>query len=166
MVVGFAASVAACGLRDAGREEARDAGAEAGDVSSPETAVPQDFAEELGVDLAAMRRTPSGLYIQELAEGRGLGARPGHVIYVHYTGWLPNGEMFDTSRDDGQPLSFQLGARQVIRGWEEGVQGMRIGGKRRLVIPPDLAYGARGYPGAIPPNATLIFEVELLDIKM
>jgi FKBP-type peptidyl-prolyl cis-trans isomerase len=128
-------------------------------------AYPLEFADELGIDLAEMRQTPSGMYVLELEEGRGLGARPGHVLSIHYTGWLINGEVFDTSAEKG-PLSFQLGARQVIRGWEEGVAGMRIGGKRRLIIPPGLAFGSRGQPGAIPPYAMLIYEIELLDIKM
>ncbi|MCK5447788.1 MAG: FKBP-type peptidyl-prolyl cis-trans isomerase [Gemmatimonadetes bacterium] len=114
-----------------------------------------------------MQRTPSGLYIQDLVEGRGLAARSGHVVVVHYTGWLPNGEQFDSTREAGEARSFQLGARRdVITGWEEGVTGMRIGGKRRLVVPPHLGYGARGVPGAIPPNATLVYEFELMDIKM
>ncbi|MGW8282103.1 MAG: FKBP-type peptidyl-prolyl cis-trans isomerase [Gemmatimonadota bacterium] len=113
-----------------------------------------------------MQRTPSGLYFQDLVEGTGLAAREGHVVSVHYTGWLPTGDKFDSSVDRGEPYSFQLGRRDVIAGWEEGIKGMRIDGVRRLVIPPDLAYGARGRPGAIPPNAYLVFEIELLDIKM
>jgi FKBP-type peptidyl-prolyl cis-trans isomerase len=132
-----------------------------------ESAVPMEFAESLDIDLAEMRQTPSGLYIQDLVEGRGLAARSGHVVVVHYTGWLPNGEQFDSTREGGEARSFQLGARRdVITGWEEGVAGMRIGGKRRLVVPPQLAYGARGVPGAIPPNATLVYEFELLEIRM
>ncbi|MBT8478399.1 MAG: FKBP-type peptidyl-prolyl cis-trans isomerase [Gemmatimonadetes bacterium] len=114
-----------------------------------------------------MQQTSSGLYKEDLVEGRGLAARSGHVVVVHYTGWLPNGEEFDGTREGGEARSFQLGARRdVITGWEEGVAGMRIGGKRRLVVPPHLGYGARGVPGAIPPNATLVYEFELLDIKM
>lgn len=132
-----------------------------------ESDVPADFAEELDIDLGSMEQTSTGLYVQDLTEGRGLAARSGHVVVVHYTAWLPNGEEIDSTRDGGQERSFQLGARRdVIAGWEEGVSGMRIGGKRRLVIPPHLAYGARGVPGAIPPNATLIYEFELIDIKM
>jgi FKBP-type peptidyl-prolyl cis-trans isomerase FkpA len=131
-----------------------------------ESHVPEDFAEELHIDLSAMRKSDTGLYTQDLVEGRGLAARSGHIVVVHYTGWLPNGEEIDSTRN-GEARSFQLGARRdVIAGWEEGVTGMRIGGKRRLVIPPHLAYGARGVPGAIPPNATLIYEFELVDIKM
>jgi FKBP-type peptidyl-prolyl cis-trans isomerase FkpA len=170
VLIALPMAIASCGRGDAGRTESResevaDAGARARVAEVHESAVPEEFAEELGIDLSAMRSTASGLYIQELEDGRGLGARAGHVLYVHYTGWLPNGEKFDGSLDRNQPFDFQLGAEQVIRGWEEGIAGMRIGGKRRLVIPPHLAYGARGR-GPIPPNATLIFEIELLDIKM
>ena len=89
----------------------------------------------------------------------------GHMVSVHYTGWLTNGTKFDSSVDRGEPFQFQLGGRQVIAGWDEGVQGMRIGGKRKLTIPPDKGYGERGAGGVIPPNATLIFEVELLKIQ-
>lgn len=156
-------AMAGCDVRDRGKTERP---ADGGD-EHVESAVPAEFAESLGVDLEAMRLTPSGLYIQDLVEGRGLAARSGHVVVVHYTGWLPNGEQFDSSRDGGEARSFQLGARRdVISGWEEGVTGMRIGGTRRLVVPPHLGYGARGVPGAIPPNATLVYEFELLEIRM
>lgn len=124
-----------------------------------------EFAESLNVDLSQMQRSASGLYSLDLEEGTGLAAKQGHVVTVHYTGWLPTGDEFDSSRD-GEPYSFQLGRRTVIAGWEEGVKGMRIGTKRRLVIPPSLAYGQRGQPGAIPPNAYLVFDIELLDIRM
>ena len=155
--------MAGCDVRDSGRTErpADDGNAQ------QESTVPAEFAESLGIELADMQQTPSGLYIQDMVEGRGLAARSGHVVVVHYTGWLPNGEEFDSTRDAGEARSFQLGARRdVITAWEEGVAGMRIGGVRRLVAPPHLGYGARGVPGAIPPNATLVFEFELLDIKM
>lgn len=152
-----------CDLRDSGRPER----SEEAPVEHEESTVPAEFAESLGIDLSEMQRTASGLYVQDLADGRGLAARSGHVVVVHYTGWLPNGEQFDSTRESGEARSFQLGARRdVIAGWEEGVSGMRIGGKRRLVVPPQLGYGARGVPGAIPPNATLIYEFELVDIKM
>lgn len=155
--------LAGCDVRDSGRTE-RPVGDES---AQQESTVPADFAESLGIELADMQQTPSGLYIQDMVEGRGLAARSGHVVVVHYTGWLPNGEEFDSTRDAGEARSFQLGARRdVITAWEEGVTGMRIGGVRRLVVPPHLGYGARGVPGAIPPNATLVFEFELLDIKM
>lgn len=154
--------LAGCDVRDSGRtERPEDDGSE-----QQESTVPADFAESLGIELADMQQTPSGLYVQDMVEGRGLAARSGHVVVVHYTGWLPTGEEFDSTRG-GEARSFQLGARRdVITAWEEGVAGMRIGGVRRLVVPPHLGYGGRGVPGAIPPNATLVFEFELLDIKM
>ncbi len=97
--------------------------------------------------------------------GTGAEAKAGQTAVVHYTGWLMDGKKFDSSKDRGQPFSFVLGRGQVIKGWDEGVQGMKVGGTRDLVIPPDLAYGSRGAGGVIPPNATLKFEVDLLDVK-
>ena len=108
--------------------------------------------------------TASGLRYETLAEGDGAQAASGHKVNVHYTGWLENGTKFDSSVDRGTPFSFDLGARQVIAGWDEGVAGMKVGGKRKLTIPPELGYGARGAGGVIPPNATLVFEVELLEV--
>ena len=106
--------------------------------------------------------TSSGLQYIDLKIGAGATALAGQNVSVHYTGWLENGKKFDSSVDRGQPFSFPLGAGRVIKGWDEGVQGMKVGGKRKLTIPSNLGYGARGAGGAIPPNATLIFEVELL----
>ncbi len=113
--------------------------------------------------------TASGLIYEELTLGEGNEASAGDFVSVHYTGWLQNpdgsaGEKFDSSVDRDEPFEFPLGAGHVIRGWDEGVQGMRVGGKRRLVIPAELGDGARGAGGVIPPNATLIFDVELLEI--
>ncbi|MEJ2406106.1 MAG: FKBP-type peptidyl-prolyl cis-trans isomerase [Candidatus Thiodiazotropha sp.] len=108
--------------------------------------------------------TDSGLKIEDLAQGEGDTAAAGHQVSVHYTGWLLDGDKFDSSVDRNQPFQFTLGKGMVIRGWEEGVEGMKIGGKRRLTIPPQLGYGARGAGGVIPPNATLVFDVELLAI--
>ena len=109
--------------------------------------------------------TASGLVIEELEVGTGAEATAGQQVKVHYTGWLTDGKKFDSSKDRNDPFVFGLGARQVIAGWDEGVQGMKVGGKRKLTIPPNLGYGARGAGGVIPPNATLVFEVELLAVK-
>jgi FKBP-type peptidyl-prolyl cis-trans isomerase FkpA len=109
--------------------------------------------------------TSSGLKYEDQEEGLGAVAQPGDTVIVHYTGWLRDGKKFDSSFDHGQPLRFPLGARRVIKGWDEGVAGMKEGGKRKLIIPPDLGYGARGAGRDIPPNAELTFEVELLKIE-
>ena len=109
--------------------------------------------------------TDSGLKYDDTVLGQGVAASAGQTVSVHYTGWLTDGKKFDSSKDRGEPFEFKLGAGQVIRGWDEGVQGMRIGGTRKLTIPPQLGYGARGAGGAIPPNATLVFEVELLGVR-
>ena len=106
--------------------------------------------------------TDSGLVIEDLTVGEGDEACPGHTVHVHYTGWLTDGQKFDSSKDRDMPFSFPLGARHVIAGWDEGVQGMKMGGVRKLTIPPELGYGKRGAGGVIPPDATLVFEVELL----
>ena len=108
--------------------------------------------------------TPSGLIIEELVLGEGAAAAAGQSVTVHYTGWLASGKKFDSSKDRDDPFVFPLGAGHVIRGWDEGVQGMKVGGSRKLTIPPELGYGVRGAGGVIPPNATLVFEVELLGI--
>lgn len=109
--------------------------------------------------------TSSGLKYLDLAIGTGDAANSGAMVTVHYTGWLTDGKKFDSSVDRRDPFAFRLGAGKVIRGWDEGVQGMKVGGKRKLTIPPDLAYGARGAGGVIPPNATLVFDVELLEVR-
>lgn len=106
--------------------------------------------------------TASGLMIEDIIVGEGDEARHGHAVLVHYTGWLMDGRKFDSSKDRREPFEFRLGGREVIAGWDEGVAGMKIGGTRKLTIPPELGYGTRGAGGAIPPNATLLFEVELL----
>ena len=109
--------------------------------------------------------TESGLKYTDLLAGTGRQAELGHTASVHYTGWLLDGKKFDSSVDRKEPFSFRVGAGQVIKGWDEGVLGMKIGGKRKLIIPPQLGYGTRGAGGVIPPNATLTFDVELLDLR-
>jgi FKBP-type peptidyl-prolyl cis-trans isomerase FkpA len=108
--------------------------------------------------------TASGLIYEDVVIGEGEEAAAGNQVSVHYTGWLTDGTKFDSSKDRNDPFEFHLGGRQVIAGWDEGVQGMKVGGTRKLTIPPELGYGARGAGGVIPPNATLVFEVELLAI--
>jgi peptidylprolyl isomerase len=120
-------------------------------------------------DAQPVTTTPSGLKIIDVKVGTGPAPKPGQTCVMHYTGWLyKNGEKgakFDSSLDRNQPFSFPIGQRQVIAGWDEGVATMKVGGKRTLIIPPELGYGARGAGGVIPPNATLIFDVELLGVK-
>jgi peptidylprolyl isomerase len=116
-----------------------------------------------------MKTTPSGLQYEDTKEGTGASPKTGQTCVMHYTGWLfenkAKGKKFDSSVDRGQPFEFPIGQGRVIQGWDEGVATMKIGGKRTLVIPPSIGYGARGAGGAIPPNATLLFEVELLGVK-
>ena len=118
-----------------------------------------------------MTTLPSGLHFEDTTPGTGAEAKPGQRVKVHYTGWLydptaanARGKKFDSSKDRGQPFSFGLGGGEVIRGWDEGVAGMKVGGTRVLTIPPEMGYGARGAGGVIPPNATLVFEVDLLGV--
>jgi FKBP-type peptidyl-prolyl cis-trans isomerase len=109
--------------------------------------------------------TVDGLEFWDITVGTGPVATKGKTVKVHYTGWLTNGKKFDSSVDHGQPFTFDLGSGQVIKGWDEGVNGMKVGGKRQLRIPPELGYGSRGAGGVIPANATLIFDVELLGVR-
>jgi FKBP-type peptidyl-prolyl cis-trans isomerase len=110
-------------------------------------------------------KTASGLEYWDIKIGTGAVAQSGHQVKVDYTGWLTNGKKFDSSVGTGKPIEIMLGAGQVIKGWDEGIAGIKVGGKRQLRIPPDLAYGAKGYPGLIPPNSILIFDVQLVDVK-
>jgi peptidylprolyl isomerase len=123
------------------------------------------WAQEIGKTVT----TPSGLQIIDTKIGTGPAPKAGQICVMHYTGWLyqngAKGQKFDSSVDRGQPFEFPIGRRQVIAGWEEGVASMKVGGKRTLIIPPELGYGSRGAGGVIPPNATLMFEVELLGVK-
>ena len=131
-----------------------------GDVTSK-----ADPAATVAPGTGKIHRLASGLVYQDLVIGNGKMADPGLAVSVHYTGWLADGTQFQTSVG-GQPLMFTLGTGRVIKGWEEGIKGMRVGGKRKLTVPPDMAYGAEGFGGGvIPPNATLTFEVELISVK-
>ncbi len=123
-----------------------------------------NYARELDVNLDHMTRKPSGLYVLDVTEGSGPEVAAGQTAQVHYTGWLANGKQFDSSVG-GDPFEFLVGRGRVIAGWDEGVVGMKPGGKRRLVIPPDLGYGDAGAGGVIPPGATLVFDVELIGAR-
>lgn len=131
-------------------------------ASNPSSTNAADLMTEANQDVVT---TPSGLQYIDLVEGTGATPQKGQTVSVHYTGTLENGRKFDSSRDRGQPFEFPIGAGRVIKGWDEGLSTMKVGGQRRLIIPPELGYGARGAGGVIPPNATLIFDVELLGIK-
>jgi len=160
------AAFVACGDETPGDEEREIYDTEPPPAEvGPDTAAAASFAPELDVDLSTFERTPSGLYVKDLATGGGPAAAPGQTAVVHYTGWLPDGTRFQSSLDRNEPFAFPIGAGQVIPGWDEGVAGMSVGGRRKLVIPANLAYGAQGGGGVIPPNATLVFEVELLEVR-
>ena len=121
------------------------------------------YSAALRIDLQSMEARPSGLYVQDLVAGEGIRADSGDIARVHYTGWLPTGAQFDSSRE-GAPFEVALGYGRVIAGWDQGVVGMRVGGRRKLVVPPALGYGDAGR-GRIPANSTLVFEVELLGVE-
>ena len=141
-----------------------------GDAAPTSTPTPLTGAQpvegaKVSEELDHVVTTASGLQYQDLEEGTGALALVGSDVTVHYTGWLEDGTKFDSSVDRGQPFAFVLGAGRVIKGWDEGIVSMRVGGKRKLIIPPDLAYGNGGFGNIIPPKATLIFDVELLIIR-
>ena len=122
------------------------------------------YASELEVDFTRMERTSSGLWIEEIAEGVGRQAMTGRETVIQYIGYLPDGTVVDASVG-GEPFSFDLGSPDVIRGWNEGIAGMKVGGRRRLVVRPGLAYGSRGRSPAVPPQAVLVFEIQLVDVR-
>jgi FKBP-type peptidyl-prolyl cis-trans isomerase FkpA len=156
----------ACGDDTPGDEEREIYDTEAPPAEmQPDTGPSGTYAPDLEVDLATFERTASGLHVKDLQVGSGEEANPGESVVVHYTGWLPDGTKFDSSRDRNAPFEFALGAGAVIAGWDEGVAGMKVGGRRKLVIPPTLGYGAQGAGDVIPPNATLVFDVELLEVR-
>lgn len=147
-------TLAACGGKPSSNETR--------DWSNPQAI---HFADSLHVDLSTMTKTADGLYYKDIKEGTGEEAETGDVAVVHYTGYLPNGKVFDKNGPSDEPFTFEMGIGRVIRGWDLGVQGMKIGGERLLVIPPDLAYGAAGAGAAVPPNATLVFDITLVALR-
>ncbi|MDH7570011.1 MAG: FKBP-type peptidyl-prolyl cis-trans isomerase [Armatimonadota bacterium] len=172
-VAALAATMVAGGCRSAKQQSAMPPEGATEVVETPDTPKPEATTEDAAVKAArtlgtattaAVQKSDTGLQYIDVKEGSGDPPKPGDVVSVHYTGWLVDGKKFDSSRDRGQPFQFQLGAGQVIKGWDEGVATMKPGGVRKLVIPPELGYGAQGQ-GDIPPNATLVFEVELLGVN-
>jgi FKBP-type peptidyl-prolyl cis-trans isomerase len=153
----YVAAIAACGSMmffcGCGREAAPPA------PTAPAASAPAAAAGSKVVKL------PSGTEYEDVVVGTGAEAKAGSTVFVHYTGTLKDGTKFDSSRDRGEPLPFQLGAGNVIKGWDQGIEGMKVGGKRKLTIPPDQAYGERSPSPKIPPNSTLLFETELMDVK-
>jgi FKBP-type peptidyl-prolyl cis-trans isomerase len=147
-------------------EEKKAAETKTMEADSTLKAVKAEKAKEMGKKMEGKEvTTASGLKYIDMVVGTGPSPKSGDMVSVHYTGWLLDGKKFDSSRDRNQPFDFQIGTGKVIKGWDEGVMTMKVGGKRKLIIPPGLAYGARGAGGVIPPNATLMFDVELLGIK-
>ena len=165
--VALALSLAGCTASSGGSATSSTATESSGTAVKATATTPSTPSDASGAAAAAAKEIsmPSGLKYVDLKVGDGQIAETGMTAQVHYTGWLTDGTKFDSSVDRGQPFSFKLGAGQVIRGWDEGVKGMRVGGKRKLTIPPDMGYGQAGAGGVIPPNATLVFDVELLGLQ-
>ena len=157
--------LAACN-RDKGAAADTAATGAASAASTPANPDPAQntYAPALAVDLSKLQKTETGVLYQDVTVGTGAEAKYNTRVTVHYTGWLPNGKQFDSSRN-GTPFQFTIGAKEVIRGWDEGVPGMKVGGRRKLVLPADLGYGRDGAPPDIPPNSVLVFDVELLEVK-
>ena len=133
--------------------------------TGPSTLEEVTFAPSLDVDLSEMTRTESGVYIQDLVQGVGEEVGLGDRVRMQYVGWLADGTRFDSSLDGGEPFEFRVGRGEAISGWDRGVRGMREGGQRRLVVPPELGYGVRGAGGRVPPNAVLVFRVQVLEVN-
>jgi len=156
------AAVALAGCQQTGTTEKSSTASSTTTASAPS----ESPSATTGGAMEVQERTlPGGLKVSDLKIGSGPMAESGRTVSVHYTGWLTDGTKFDSSLDRGEPIGFQLGTGAVIRGWDEGLKGMRVGGKRKLTIPSGMAYGAAGRPPVIPPDATLVFEVELMDVK-
>ena len=167
-LLAVAALVAMAGCQESKYGDSGQSSTSSTQSASPTTsgAVTGDTSASPKSDVATPEvTTPSGLKYQELVVGTGMEAVAGKQVSVHYTGWLTDGTKFDSSLDRGTPIDFQIGTPNIIRGWNEGITGMKVGGKRKLTIPPSLGYGEDGRPPVIPPNATLVFDVELVGVN-
>lgn len=172
-LMGFATALVVCSagcskLTEPPKQEPVQTSETTGGDTKPAATASQKPAEPKPAETKPADPTPPSnekLEMKDLVVGKGTEAKAGDTVKVHYAGTLTDGKEFDSSKKHGQPFEFELGAGRVIKGWDQGVPGMKIGGKRKLTVPPSLAYGARGFPPVIPPNSTLVFEVELLEVK-